>query len=205
MPDIGVVLPTRNRAEKLAPLVENIHAVTDASVRVYAVAERDDAETVATLERIEDVVPVIGTFGCYVAASNAGVAETTERYVLVANDDCWFHDGWDSRVLAEFKDGVRVVGVDQGNGRTDCFFLADRAYVEEHGLYHDGYRSQYCETEFCDLAKERGVWAEATGDLIEHRHWTLGKSAMDENYHAAVAAVPDDERLYRERRRLRAA
>ena len=144
---------------------------------------------------------MLGAWGSHIASVNAGVRATTEPLFAVVNDDVIFHDGWDIAATSVMRDPVRVVGIDQGNGRTDCFFLVDRRYINgRDDFYHPGYRSQYCDTEFAERAKAAGVWADAPGALIEHMHWTLGKSEIDDNYRKAIESAEHDHALYEERR-----
>jgi glycosyltransferase involved in cell wall biosynthesis len=207
MAEIAVIVPTINRARLLPGLIDSIHIHTKHAYIIYIVVESCDPESLTTLEG-RDCVPLVGDYGSYTVAANAGVDWTTEPYFIVANDDVLFGPGWDEAALAHMHDPIRVVGINQGNGRTDCFFLVDRRYLSEQSgvidepgrFYHDGYWSQFCDTEFCEVAKARGVWADAPDALIEHRHWTLGKSDMDENYQVAVASVPHDQDLYESRR-----
>jgi hypothetical protein len=203
--DLAVIVPTVNRHECLPSLLANVHSATATPHRVYFVVESGDKQTLLVLSgfsAIGEHVHLIGAFGSYVRSANAGVHSTLEPYFLVANDDVVFHPEWDTRALAAMKGSVRVVGIDQGDGRTESFFLVDRRYLDEYPgpFYHTEYISQYCDTEFTDLAKKRGVWAVADGALIEHMHWTLGKSEVDQNYGMAIAAVPHDEALYHQRR-----
>ena len=201
---IAIIVPTVNRAHLLAELVSSIHAATTTPHSVCVVVEADDTATATALLDVRGRCDaLIGQFGSYTAAANAGVRATLDPYFLVANDDVTFHADWDTAALVLMVDPVRVVGIDQGNGRTDCFFLVDRRYLHGGDLYHPEYRSQYCDTEFADTARHRGVWADLTGEhLIEHRHWTLGKAQMDDNYRQAVAASGHDAQIYEQRRHL---
>jgi hypothetical protein len=203
--DLAVIVPTVNRHERLPSLLANIHSATATPHRVYFVVESGDKQTLVVLSGLSatgEHVNLIGDYGSYVRSANTGVHSSLEPYFLVANDDVVFHPEWDTRALAAMKGSVRVVGIDQGNGQTECFFLVDRRYLDEYPgpFYHTEYISWYCDTEFTDLAKKRGVWAVADGALIEHMHWTLGKSEVDKNYAMAEAAAPHDEALYHRRR-----
>ena len=201
---IDIIIPTVDRPHLLAGLLTSIQASTSAEHTILFVAEETDALTIMALEELDGEFGVLlGDYGGYTAAANAGVRATLDPYFLVANDDVTFHADWDTAALVLMVDPVRVVGIDQGNGRTDCFFLVDRRYLHGGDLYHPEYRSQYCDTEFADTARHRGVWADLTGEhLIEHRHWTLGKAQMDDNYRQAVAASGHDAQIYEQRRHL---
>jgi GT2 family glycosyltransferase len=199
--ELAIIVPTVNRSHLLAGLLESITASTETEHKTYFVIESSDSDTWRALLALGSGYVRVGEFGSYTAAANHGVASTTEPYFLIANDDVVFHPGWDTAALDAMTDPVRVVGIDQGNGRHDCFFLVDRRYVQEVGeFYHPGYTSQYVDTEFVERAQARGVWAQADGALIEHRHWTLGKSQMDDNYSRAVAVGGRDRELYEQRK-----
>jgi GT2 family glycosyltransferase len=198
--EIAIIVPTVNRPQLLDGLLWSIDSATELEHVVYFVVEAADTATRRRLDRLHQREVLVGDFGSYAAAANAGVRATFEALFVVANDDVVFSGGWDVAAVNAMRDPVRVVGIDQGNGRTDCFFLVDRRYLDGGDLYHDGYRSQYCDTEFCDRAKARGVWADAPGATIEHRHWTLGKAAIDANYRRAIEVGAQDRELYQRRR-----
>ncbi len=209
----AIIVPTVNRSHLLARLLYSIHSSTIKPHDVYFMVEEADEATQRVLKERMGCHVMLGAFGSYTKAANEGVRRTAEPYFLVANDDVIFHPDWDVEALKLMRDSIRVVGIDQGDGRTDCFFLVDRRYIAERSgvhdepdaFFHDGYRSQFCDTEFAELAKARGVWADAPGALIEHRHWTFGKAEVDANYQVAIASVDHDQRLYQERRRAWAA
>lgn len=203
---VAIVIPTRKRSQLLAPLAENIAAVTAVAHTIYWVVENGDQATIEALWPLAGkqvfTEPDIGL----PQATNLGIAAAREPYVLVTNDDVWFYADWDTNALAKMTADIAVVGINQGNGRCDCFFLIDHSYIEQHGdFFFDGYRSQYCDTEAADIAKARGVYAEAPDALIEHRHWTFGKSALDENYRLAIASASGDQETYERRRAERLA
>jgi hypothetical protein len=203
MTELAIIIPTVDRPHLLAGLLASIQASTTVEHTILFVAEETDALTIMALGELDGEFGVLlGDYGGYTAAANAGVRATREPYFVVANDDVTFHPRWDMIAFEVMTGPVRVVGIDQGNGRTDCFFLVDRSYLDGGDLYHPEYVSQYCDTEFAQTARARGVWADASGDLIEHRHWTLGKAQMDDNYRRAVAASDRDSRIYESRRHL---
>jgi glycosyltransferase involved in cell wall biosynthesis len=199
---IAIIIPTVDRAHLLPGLLESIEAATELEHHVYFVVEHSDVMTRLVLEdQHAEHELVVGDWGSYTAASNVGVRKSDEPLFLVANDDVVFHAGWDVAAVEAMRDPVRVVGVDQGNGRTDCFFLVDRRYLDGGDLYHPDYQSQWCDTEFAEVAKARGVWADAPGALIEHRHWTLGKAPVDSTYQKAIASDAHDRVLFEQRRK----
>jgi len=212
MSDIAIIVPTVNRPHLLAGLVGSIRNSTQASHDTYFMVEQTDHQTQKALNDL-GTAGQLGEYGSYTAAANAGVQRTSEPYFIVANDDVLFRFGWDAIALGYMRDPIRVVGINQGDGRTSSFFLVDRRYILERSgvpdeprrLYHHGYRSQYCDTEFVGVAQARGVWADAPDALVEHCHWTFGKAGIDENYQKALDSHWHDHNLYHQRRRLWAA
>lgn len=202
---IAVLVPTINRAEKLAGLVENIHGVTAADHRIYLVMERDDRDSLDAAARL-DVESIVGEFGSCSVALNAGYRESTEPFVAITNDDCVFHRGWDAALVCFRRPNVHVVGLNDGSGDCKCFSLVRRAYIEaESGvfdkpntLFHT-YQSQGPDTEFAFYAILRGVWVDAPGCVVEHRNWRNGANPDHPNYVKARRTINADLAEYERR------
>jgi hypothetical protein len=204
---IAVLIPTLGRAERLAELVENLHAATKAAHRVYLIMERNDFASIGVARSL-DAISVLGRFGSCAAAVNEGYRVSVEPFFAVANDDVCFHDGWDTAALAHFDDRVQIVGLNDGSGDCKCFSIARRSYIEKHSgvfdrpnnVYHE-YTSQCPDTEFAFYAQLRGVWADAPGAVLEHIHWRFGKADADHpNYIKARQSNEADLAVYAQRR-----
>lgn len=213
MAELAIVVPTRYRANKLAALIENIHATTETSHRIYFVVEEGDTETLDVLEGLcgHDVYAVIleGKGSCTIS-TNAGYRYSLEPFVFLANDDVRFHSGWDTAAFAVMNEnGAHLVGTNDGQGRYDCFVLLRRSYIEEHsGVFdrdnavHHEYHHNYGDTELAEYAKHRGVWADAPDSLTEHVHWLFDKADPDHpNYAKARATEQEDRDTFIARRR----
>lgn len=208
---IAVLIPTVNRAEALPDLLENIREATETPHRVYLIVENSDAETCDKLWHLKgDHIAVFGNFGSCAKAVNAGYLASTEPFFAVANDDCRFHEGWDTKALAHFSGDTHIVGLNDGSGDCKCFTLARRSFIEEHSgvydkpntVYHT-YQSQCCDTEFAHYAMLRGVWDEAHDAVLEHIHWRFGKADPEHpNYERARATNGEDLAEYNRRRPL---
>lgn len=205
--EIAVLIPTLGRAERLAGLVDNVHAVTVAEHRVYLIMERDDFASIGAAKSL-DAISVVGEYGSCAAAVNEGYRVSVEPFFAVANDDVRFHDGWDVAALAHFNDRVQIVGLNDGSGDCKCFSIARRRYIEQHSgvfdrpntVYHT-YRSQCPDTEFAFYAQLRGVWADAPDAVLQHEHWRFGKADPDHpNYVKARQSTDSDLAVYAERR-----
>lgn len=212
MSDLAVIVPTVNRADKLEPLVANIHEATATPHRVYLVMETWDQDSIEVAAGL-DTVDVIGEFGSNATAVNGGYRASAEPFVALLNDDVVCHPGWDTAALGYMSDTTHIVGINQGDGRCTSFSMIRRAFIQEHSgvfdrpdtLYHP-YISQFPDTEFAEYAKQRGVWADAPDALVEHMHWVFGKGDPDDvNYVKARETFTGDEAAYHERRRQWAA
>lgn len=205
--NVAIICPTLGRPDKLAPLVENIHATTKADHQVYLVMEASDQDSIRAAETL-DTIDVLGTFGSCAIAVNAGYRAIEEPLFAVINDDCKLHDGWDEKAAAHLSETIHIVGLNDGTGDCKCFQLARRSYIEEHSgvfdkpntVYHDGYASQCVDTEFAHYAMKRGVWADAHDAICEHEHWTVGKADPNHpNYQKALATNDEDISEYQRR------
>jgi hypothetical protein len=207
MSEIAVLIPTLGRAERLAGLVENVHAATEIPHTVYLIMESTDTESGLASGAL-DAVGVFGRFGSCAAAVNAGYRASTEPFVAVGNDDCLFHPGWDIAALGGMSETTHVVGLNDGSGDCKCFQLIRRRFIEEHsgvydqpGILYHTYASQCCDTEFAHYAQLRGVWADAPDAVLEHQHWRFGKADPGHpNYVRARATNQEDLAEYRRRR-----
>lgn len=206
MSEIAVICPTLGRPDKLAALVENVHATTDSEHRIYLVMETSDQDSIRAAESL-NTIDVLGTFGSCAKAVNGGYRASDEPYFAVINDDCVLHEGWDTAALAH---DTPIVGLNDGSGDCKCFTLALRSYIEEHSgvydrpntVYHEGYVSQCVDTEFAFYAQLRGVWADAPDAICEHVHWRFGKA--DPNHPNYVKARETNDRDLEEYARRRA-
>lgn len=203
---IAVVVPTVNRADMLPALVANIHEATENDHRVYLVMEKDDTASLKAAAGL-DTVDVVGTFGSCSTAVNAGYWASTEPFVAVTNDDCVFHQGWDTKALQRFSESVHVVGMNDGLGDCKCFPMVRRSFIEaESGvfdkpnqIFHE-YKSQGPDTEFTFYAMLRGVWDSAPDAVVEHRNWRNGAADPDHpNYLKARDTILEDLEEYNRR------
>jgi hypothetical protein len=206
MTSVAVIVPTVNRADMLEALVENIHDATEGEHQVYLVMEEDDQDSLAVSERL-DVCSVIGTFGYCSVAINIGYRASSEPFVAITNDDCIFHQGWDTAALRCFNDQIHVVGMNDGAGDYLCFPMIRRSFIEQHSGVYDKpntifhtYKSQGPDTEFSFYAILRGVWAPAPDAVVEHVNWRSGRADPNHpNYMKARETIDEDLAEYARR------
>lgn len=208
MADLAVLCPTVHRADRLEALAGNLRDNTSVTYKLYLIIEGWDEPTFNAASRIPDAVTVRGDFGSCAAAYNAGFSASSEPYVFLANDDLEFPEGWETPALEMVRDGIPIVGVNEGHGRMTCFSMVDRQFILEHSGVYDRpatlvhpYRSQYVDTELAEYAKHRGVWGEAVQGGVIHRHHEFGDAdANHPNYVKARETVGEDHQTFQRRK-----
>lgn len=146
----------------------------------------------------------------YAKAANAGVKETTEPFIFVANDDFVFHPNWYEKAKEKMSDKVKVVGMNDGSPEPSytTIFLVKRKYIDEEGgtfdkgpgvMFSEDYNHFYTDTEFCELARIRNVMDISPESLVEHLHPAFNKGIPGENY--AKPGMERDSQIFMERRR----
>jgi len=204
--EIGILIPTYRRADALRALVDNIHDATILTHTIYLVAEEHDAATVAMFGCLP-AVALKGRFGSFARALNWVYRATNEPLVMVANDDLYFHDGWDEKAVARLNDAHHVVGLNDGSGDCNCFHLIRRSFVRKHSCVYDRpdmlvheYEHLCPDTELTMYAQLRGVWVSAPDAVVEHMHWRHGKASVDHpNYAHGLATNRKDLETYARR------
>lgn len=208
--NIAVIIPTFKRPQTLEKLMENIHTNTSTKHTIYFVVEPDDQESIDTVTKLNQKLLLNKYPGSHTGAANTAYEETTEPFFIIANDDFNFTTGWDTEAFKAME-GFSVVGLNDGfsQGYTQIT-LVRRSYIQEQSgvvddpntLYHRGYHHNYVDTEFSETAKKRGVFTICPESIVEHLHYSYGKSKMDETYQKTTSRVNQDSALYASRRHL---
>lgn len=202
-PTIDIIVPTLGRPHRLEPLILNIASNTPLGrYEIVFVVDHDDT---ATRDRIEAVrsrgwrngarFRTVFCDGTYPVKINAGVGASLAQLVCLSGDDAVWHPGWFGAAVAAMTPGVSVVGTRDlspisADGTHSTQPIVRRSYIEELGgaweepgrAMHEGYHHNFCETELCQLAQARGVWAFEPASIIEHRHPDWGTAEEDATY-----------------------
>lgn len=212
--EVAVVVPVLRRPQNAAPFMRSLRASTGLAT-VYAVADRDDAETGAAWAAAGAKVLLVDFdhLGTFPEKVNVGYAGTTEPWLFLAGDDVQFHPGWLDWAQHTAGDRFHVVGTnDLGNprvlaGEHATHLLVRRKYVAGMGaswdgpgvVAHEGYRHWAVDDEIVTTAKARGVWTPCLDAVVEHLHPYLNKGEMDEVYKLGEANAQADVALFRSR------
>jgi hypothetical protein len=216
---IDIIIPTYGRPHRVAEVAADIAAATTVEHRVHFVIEVDDVAT-------HEAARALGVWPwCNEGArSYSGAINTAKRYtdgewLFAGADDLHFHEGWDVAALqcAAENPWAHVIGTDDllnpyvKQGVHATHYLVRRTYLDEVGgivdegpgsFLHEGYSHQYCDTEFIGTARARCVFRPCFESVVEHMHWTAGKSPEDATSVKAYADLAADTARYEERRHL---
>lgn len=216
---ITIVIPSYGRAHLIAERVENAKRNTWADNQVVVVVEPEE------FGKYSGVVPD-GTYLLansrtknYAGAVNSAVEEFSSDYYFLAADDLNFHRDWDVHAGNTLRTlpHLRVVGTnDLLNGYVlrgwhATHYLVDRRYLDDPGgivdgapghVLYEGYSHNFTDTEFIGTAKARAVFAPCLESVVEHLHWSAGKSEADSTTDKTNEHLDEDSSLYHDRRHL---
>jgi glycosyltransferase involved in cell wall biosynthesis len=213
MDSIAILIPTYGRAERLAKLSKDIHAVTTLPHTIYFVVESTDAPSVAEAGKIEGDKVIVVSKGTYVDAVNIGYKSTTEPFVMCGSDDIVFTKDWDTIMVRGFDNPeVGLVGAKDEWTITKTLkhashFMVRREYIKTQSGVNDEpdviYSSQYIHT-MCDIETEQTAMGRGafymSDAVIHHLHWFMGTALMDETYKRPQVSQQHDMDVYNTRR-----
>jgi hypothetical protein len=208
---LGIYCPSLDRHHALARLQENIRSTTTVPYRLVIVAEPYDQLTFSTARQLGlDAVFNTGQ-SSYTDAIQTAYDTYTDPVFLLANDDFDFQPGWDTAALAAMTGPIKVVGVDDGSptNRFSAIHVVARDYIETQsgvvdrpGRVLGPYHHNFVDVEMWETSKARGVFAEAPGSVIRHKHPDWGHAAQDDTYRKNQATFTQDAKLFKARRPL---
>ncbi len=100
---IAILIPTLNRPQKLRSLIDNIHATTKTPHSIYFNLEPEDKISIETVKALNERYILNISPNIYVNAINEGYRRTTEPYIFCGADDIEFTEGWDERIMMQFR------------------------------------------------------------------------------------------------------
>lgn len=210
---VGVLIPTLNRAYKLHAVAENVTGTDSRCVPVF-VCEPEDELSIEAVAEIECAQLVINKRArSYAGAINSAVRVLDFDWFFLGADDLAFRAGWLDAAL-NVADGFDVIGTndlhnaDVLNGSHATHSLVRNSYVRNGVIdvpdvcLFEGYRHNWCDTEFIATATTRGVFKPCLDSVVEHLHWVWQKSAMDTTYDKGRMSEGLDRQLFQERKHL---
>lgn len=211
-----VLVPVLRRPHRVAALVENIRATSNAEP--LFIASPDDTAEHQAVRDAEAHLLILDRpqgRGDYARKINAGIRATRDDVLLMGADDLLFHRGWLEAATKKLEPGIGVVGTNdlhnrrvvRGEHATHLLFTRD--YVEQHGtidepgkLLHEGYWHEFVDDECVETAKHRGAWAFAADSHVEHLHPLYGGRAADGLDALHAQRMKFGQQLFNRRRHL---
>jgi hypothetical protein len=188
------------------------------TVAVYPVCDVEDQDTIQAWRDAGAVVLLRARQnkrpGTFAEKVNHAYRQTREPWLFITGDDVRFRPGWlDTAIQTAEHTGAAVVGTnDLANERVirgdhGTHLLISRHYVDEQGaswdgpgvVCHEGYGHWYVDDEIVTVAKQRDLWASASGSVVEHLHPAGGTVPLDEVYLIGMSRSEHDRMLYARR------
>lgn len=213
---VAIIVPVLNRPHRVQLVMDSVAEATPEPYRLLFVASRNDRPELAALDEAgADYVTVPMVRRTYAKKINSGYRATTEPFLFSAADDVHFHKDWLPNAMRLMVDGICVVGTNdlqyigakQGWHSTHSLFR--RSYADEQGtidqprrVLNEGYQHAYCDLEFTETARARGVYAHALDSVVEHIHHKNGKRPLDSTDQLARRAVASSKAHFKSRKHL---
>jgi glycosyltransferase involved in cell wall biosynthesis len=134
VPQISVVVPTRDRPDRLAVCLAALERQTVADLEIVVVddASRDAAAVAAVVAGAPRARLVRGAGRGPAAARNAGVAAASAPVVCFTDDDCDPVPGWAAALAARIADDADAAAGPTRNGRPHSVVAAAAQAVATH-------------------------------------------------------------------------
>ena len=134
VPQISVVVPTRDRPDRLAVCLAALERQTVADLEIVVVddASRDAAAVAAVVAGAPRARLVRGAGRGPAAARNAGVAAASAPVVCFTDDDCDPVPGWAAALAARIAGGADAAAGPTRNGRPHSVVAAAAQAVATH-------------------------------------------------------------------------
>lgn len=138
-------------------------------------------------DNIENVTLLISDTMNVVQAANIACKYITGDFIILVSDDMYACDNWDDeliKIFEENKDKPLIVQIDDSI-RKDIMTLPImnyKAYEKLQYLYHPKYISMYADNDLTEVAKSHNMYYDATHLKFDHRHYSVGKSEIDDTY-----------------------
>jgi len=127
---------------------------------------------------------------CYVENANAAAEAARGKVLLMATDDMFPPEHWDTALLTAIPDldgeFVAEVSVRTGSwppASSDPQFMQvlSRKRYERYGyVFYPEYVSMWCDVDFTAQARKDGVMVDARHVTFDHRHHSLGWVPLDD-------------------------
>jgi hypothetical protein len=202
------------RTERIPKIVANLRETTLSSYRICFIVEKADFEQLRSPEDKSYIILLNKRTPTYSGAINSAFEQTDGDYFFTGADDLEFQKDWLEIALKKMS-RFDVVGTNDLmnihvlRGEKATHYLVKREYINKNTgtmdksfpvLYE--YNHNYCDWEFIETAKKRGVFTPCLESVVKHNHWTKGRSKRDEVYEKGDLTKNEDLETFNQRRYL---
>lgn len=188
MDKVAVFVPTMQRPQNVARLLESFNASNDGTASLYYVCDEFDTEQIAAVEAAGAKWIPAKTGTSYASKNNHAFSQTTEDWVFLSGDDVEFTPGWIA-AARDLSDRYDIIGTNDSEpgrvrnprvaaGKHADHFFVRRQYVMDEGASLEGpgvlcpeaFYHYFTDVEMVSLAKARGVWTPCLESIVIHHH-----------------------------------
>ena len=196
---IAILTPSRQRPGKLERLIESIFKTSSNNKNIfcYNYIDNDDPRIHAYREYEQSInLNMLNIYGEPQSVSKSwnviaqkAVDDGADVLIMGNDDQVYITENWDIKLSQEIKKYNKNLYCmwfeDLINGNTHCAFpIIPRLWYETLGYFTPGvFHFGYNDTWIFDIAKRAGLTNFISDVIVEHRHFTTGKSVMDATYH----------------------
>lgn len=156
-----------------------------------------------------DAILLVAPTKSVVQAANEGAKVCAGQIIIVASDDMFSPEMWDSRILHKFEmiEGPGLLQIDDQitTKKMTLPIMNREAYARLGYVYHPAYISMYADDDLRATAIANGMYYNGTDIVFDHRHFSVGKSKYDSTYRTenSPKAYKQGQILYYERAKLK--
>ena len=194
-----VRMPTRSRPAQAIEVLAKYKAMAGMPVILEVVIDKDDTSiTSEVLYRFHQLGCAI-TYGDHkskIEACNGGRVTEWDIVVLASDDMVPVQANWAVRICELFAehhphlDGCLHTDDGYAHERVATLSIMGRRYYDLFNyLYHESYKSLFCDDEYGEVARKLGRIVYVPEVLIEHKHPAAGKASLDPLYSAALDSL----------------
>ena len=203
---VSVVIPSRDRPERLRACIEQLQLVSP-EVEIVVVIDTGDDGTVAVAEDLKCKIVMndddLGPGHCW----NLGAAAASGDAFVLGADDLKFYSGWLEAALVGLAklNMVGLVGFNDMSpnaGKLATHYLISKNYAaNEWGgvMAPGGYRQHFTDNEATVRARRDKCFHYAEDSVVEHLHWIWDKAENDESYQVGQESYGDGASLFEKR------
>jgi hypothetical protein len=200
MRDLAIVVPSRGRPARIAALWEALNSTCTEDFQLVVGLDTDDPERLNYPQGPEYVVR--SDLHYVVPWMNALAVPLTNRFRnigMLGDDNLPRTTGWDARILEALEKTPFAFGNDlypREQGAHPCHIFCHSSIIKALGyLGVPTLRHMFCDNAWMAWGKAVGITY--LGDvIIEHLHFTVGKSPYDEVYQKSVALWDSDQAAF---------